>query len=170
MKSAVMGARSETLLCAGDFRRYSAQGKNMKKSLAVMVLSIASSFNALADGSKVQLGSYCPVAYVGANKALPGSPQFTSEVDGKVYAFINEGAKKAFDAEPQKFTKAIQYEAWCATGLAMGKKLPSDPTLFSQVGGKVYFFSSKGAKDAFDKSTAEFIGKADAQAKKLLTN
>ena len=88
----------------------------MKKSLAVVVLSLASSFNALADGSKVQLGSYCPVAYVGANKALPGSLQFTSEVDGKVYAFINEGAKKAFDAEPQKFTKAIQYEAWCATG------------------------------------------------------
>ena len=142
----------------------------MKKWLAVVVLSLVSSLNALADGSKVQLGSYCPVAYVSANKAVPGSAQFTSEVDGKVYAFINEGAKKAFDAEPQKYTKAIQYEAWCATGLAMGKKIPSDPTLFSQVGGKVYFFSSKGAKDAFDKSTAEFIGKADAQAKKLLTN
>lgn len=126
------------------------------------------SFAAHADGSKVQLGGYCPVAYVSANKALPGDLKVTSEVDGKVYAFINDGARKAFDAEPKKFITAIQYEAWCATGLAMGKKIPSDPALFSSLDGKVYLFSSKGAKEAFDKAPKEFIAKADVQARKLL--
>ena len=137
----------------------------MKKLLALV--SVFSVY-AFADGSKVQLGAYCPVAYVAMAKAVPGDVKFTSEVDGRVYAFVNEGAKKAFDSEPQKFVKAIQYEAWCATALAIGKKVPSDPTIFSVVDGKVYFFSSKPAKDGFDKSAKEMIGKADAQAKKLL--
>jgi YHS domain-containing protein len=136
--------------------------------LLFVVLSVLAFTSALADGSKVQLGGYCPVAYVSANKALPGDLKVTSEVDGKVYAFIDDGAKKAFDAEPQKFIQAMQYEAWCATGLAMGKRIASDPALFSVVDGKVYLFSSKGAKDLFDKTPAEFIAKADAQAKKLL--
>ena len=140
----------------------------MKPQLVALLSLFA--FAAYADGSKVQLGSYCPVAYVSAGKAVPGSTQFTSEVDGKTYAFVNEGAKKAFDAEPTKFTKAIQYEAWCATALAMGKKVASDPTQFSQIGGKVYFFSTRAAKDLFDKSAAEFIGKADTQARKVLAN
>ncbi|MDX2014899.1 MAG: YHS domain-containing (seleno)protein [Myxococcaceae bacterium] len=137
-------------------------------TLAALVVS--SAVTAFADGSKVKLGGYCPVAYVSANKALPGDLKVTSEVDGRVYAFINEGAKKAFDADPQKFTSAIQYDAWCATGLATGKRIPSDPALFSVVDGKVYLFSSKGAKDTFDKAPKELVAKADAQAKKLLAD
>ena len=58
----------------------------------------------------------------------------------------------------------------CATGLAMGKKIATDPALFSVLDGKVYFFSSKGAKDTFDKMPKDFITKADAQAKKLLVD
>ncbi len=137
----------------------------MKKLLLTVALF---SLSALADGSKVQLGGYCPVAYLGANKAIPGDLKVTSEVDGKVYAFVNDGARKAFDAEPKKFTQAIQYSAWCATGLAMGKKIASDPTQFSIVDGKVYLFSPKGAKEAFDKAPKDFVAKADVQAKKLL--
>jgi YHS domain-containing protein len=137
--------------------------------IALMALVASFSFTALADGSKVALGGYCPVGYVTANKALPGDLKVTSEVDGKIYSFINEAAKKAFDADPKKFVSAIQYGAWCATGLAMGKKIASDPALFSAVDGKVYLFSSKGAKDVFDKSPRDFISRADAQAKKLAT-
>ncbi len=81
-----------------------------KQLLASVFLSLTS-LVAVADGSTVQLGSYCPVAYVSANKALPGSAQFSSEVDGKTYNFINEGAKKAFDAEPQKFIAKADAQA-----------------------------------------------------------
>ncbi len=138
--------------------------KNAIVTLALVALP------ALADGSKVQLGGYCPVAYVGMQKAVAGDPKVTSEVDGKTYAFVNEGARKAFDADPKKFVSAIQYQAWCATGVAMGKKFATDPSIFSVVDGKVYFFSSKGAKEAFDKAPKDFVAKADAQAKKLLAD
>ncbi|MFO0601103.1 MAG: YHS domain-containing (seleno)protein [Myxococcaceae bacterium] len=139
------------------------------KSLPVLVLALAA-LPALADGSKIQLGGYCPVAYLNAGKALPGDAKVTSEVDGKTYYLVNEATKKVFDAEPKKFTNAIQYQAWCATGLAMGKKIATDPALFSVLDGKVYFFSSKGAKDTFDKMPKDFVTKADAQAKKLLVD
>lgn len=141
----------------------------MSRFTLMVLVFLSLPYSALADGSKVALGGYCPVAYVSAQKAIPGDLKVTAEVDGKIYAFVNDGAKKAFDADPKKFVSAIQYGAWCVTGLAMGKKIASDPTLFSTVAGKVYLFSSKGAKDTFDKAPSEFIGRADAQARKLGT-
>lgn len=129
---------------------------------AVVALFTLVALPALADGSKVSLGGYCPVAYTKANQAVFGNPQYASEYQGKTYFFVNEGAKKMFDKAPASFTTAMKYDAWCATAMAMGKKLASDPTLFSVVDGAVYFFSSAQAKAAFDKDPGSFIKKADA--------
>lgn len=134
--------------------------KTTKKLLLALTFIITAS-QALADGSAVQLGGYCAVAYVGAQKALFGNPDFQSNYEGKTYLFINKDAKGMFDKEPKKFVSAIQYDAWCATALAMGKKLKTDPKLFSNIDGKVYLFSSAKAKEVFDKDSAKMIKKAD---------
>lgn len=126
-------------------------------------LGFCLSMTAFADGMKVNLGGYCPVAYVSAEKAIFGKPEFASEHQGRTYYFVAQGAKDTFDKDPSAFVKAIQYDAWCATGLAMGKKIASDPKIFTKLDGKVYFFSSQGAKEAFDKDSATLIKKADKE-------
>ena len=133
--------------------------------LALSSLMLSSIAN--ADGSKVALGGYCAVGYVAGQKSIYGDPKYGSEYEGKLYYLSSEGAKKMFDAEPVKFAKAIKYESYCATGVAMGKKLTTDPILFSFVDDKLYLFSSQGAKDVFDKDQDAMIAKAEANWKKL---
>ena len=120
-----------------------------------------------ADGSKVALGGYCPVGYVAAQKAVYGDPKFASEYEGQTYYLSSQGAKEMFDKDPAKFAKTIKYDSYCATGVALGKKLATDPDLFSTVDEKVYLFSSQGAKDAFDKDPKGMVAKAEANWKKL---
>ncbi|MGB2831937.1 MAG: YHS domain-containing (seleno)protein [Methylotenera sp.] len=137
-------------------------------TIAIFALSslILSSF-AYAGGSKVELGGYCPVGYVAAQKVVYGDPKYASEFEGKLYYLSSEGAKKIFDAEPAKFAHATKYESYCATGVALGKKLDTDPNLFTNVDGTIYLFSSQGAKDAFDKDPKAMIAKAEANWPKI---
>lgn len=140
----------------------------IKKLKWVSVLLTLFAFNAFADGSKVALGGYCAVGFTGAKKAVFGDPQFTSEYKGKLYYLSSEGAKKMFDAEPEKFVSPIQFNGYCVTGLAMGKRIETDPKIFSIVDDKIYFFSSVEAKTMFEKNPKDFIAKADKNWKKLL--
>lgn len=143
----------------------------MKMSIIVNVLvGLLIAEGSLADGSKVKLGGYCPVAYVGAEKALFGNAEFQSEHEGNTYYFINKEAKGMFDKEPKKFVSALQYDSWCATALAMGKKLSTDPKLFSSINGKIYLFSSAKAKEMFDKDSVSMIKKADDTWSKVKGN
>ena len=134
---------------------------------ALMLSSVTMSPALLADGSKVVLGGYCPVGYVAAQKTVYGDPKYASEYKGKTYYLSSQGAKEMFDKEPEKFTKSFKYDSYCATGVALGKKLATDPGLFSTAKGKVYLFSSPAAKEAFDKDPKGMIAKAEANWKKL---
>ena len=140
----------------------------MKNILLLISLVVSASAQpTFASGSKVKLGGYCAVAYVGAQKALFGNPDFASDYEGSSYYFINKDAKAMFDKEPTKFVNGIKYDAWCATGVALGKKLATDPKLFSEVDGKVYLFSSADAKAMFDKDKNGMIKKAESSWPKL---
>jgi YHS domain-containing protein len=116
---------------------------------------------ASADGSRVLLGGYCPVAYVDAQKAVYGSVEFRSVHDGKEYHFVNADAKAAFDQSPSKYVSAVRYDAWCATALAMGKRLASDPEQFLVRNGAVFLFSSAEAKAMFLKDVDGMTKKAN---------
>jgi YHS domain-containing protein len=106
-------------------------------------------------------GGYCPVAYVAMNKAIPGSPDITTFRDGELILLANDQAYKMFKAEPAKYS--VAYNGYCATAMAMGKKYPSDPTIFTVKDGVTYLFSSAEAKEMFDGDTAMITGKADEQ-------
>jgi YHS domain-containing protein len=111
------------------------------------------------------LGGYCPVAYVAMNQAMKGDPNQKSVHDGKTYHFANADAKTMFDASPAKFVPA--YDGLCATAVAQGMKLQSDPKLFAIHNGKAYLFSDAEAKAMFDNDKAGIIAKADAQWPKV---
>ncbi len=79
--------------------------------------------------------------------------------------FANADAKKMFEADPSKYS--VAYDSYCATAMSMGKKLESDPTLFTVEKGVTYLFSSADAKKMFDANPGGVIKKADAQWAKL---
>lgn len=107
----------------------------------------------------VEIGGYCPVAYGAMNQAVKGSPQHKSVHQGKTYHLTNAQAKQMFDAAPAKFLP--KYDGLCATAIAQGMKVESDPTLFTVHAGSTYLFSNKEAKAKFDKDKAGTIAKAN---------
>jgi YHS domain-containing protein len=106
------------------------------------------------------LGGYCPVAYIAMKTAMKGDPAQRSTYKGQTYLFANADAKKMFDAEPEKYLPA--YNGYCATAVAQGMKLASDPKLFAVYKGRTYLFSTAEAKAMFEKDPAGTVAKADA--------
>ncbi|MCI0451554.1 MAG: hypothetical protein L0Z51_04070 [Candidatus Latescibacteria bacterium] len=116
---------------------------------------------AFADSKEPAIGGYCPVAYVAMGKAVKGDPKVSVDHEGKHYLFVSADAKKMFEADPSKYE--VAYDGYCATAMAMGRKLESDPTLFSQSNETTYLFSSADAKKMFDGDPSATIEKADLQ-------
>lgn len=136
--------------------------------LFTVILAVGSTFSLNAQSAKTQhtkkdvaLDQYCPVAYVAMDKAVKGSPKYVSTYHGKKYYLLNADAKKMFDAEPSKYLP--KYDGLCATAVAMGQKMESDPGLFSVYEGATYLFSNKEAKEMFDKDPEATITMADKQ-------
>jgi YHS domain-containing protein len=94
-------------------------------------------------------------------KAVQGKAAHATELNGRTYHFLNADAKKMFEETPEKFLPA--YDGYCATAVAQGQKLVSDPTIFKVVNGHTYLFSSKQALAMFEKDPGGTIAKADAR-------
>ena len=142
--------------------------------LLTLMLAVGLTLSLNAQTSKTQsqkkdaaLSQYCPVSYGAMGKAVKGDPKHTSTYQGKKYYLLNADAKKMFDAEPAKYLP--KYDGYCATALAMGQRMESDPELFSLYEGATYLFSSKEAKEAFDEDPAGTISMADMQYASLET-
>jgi YHS domain-containing protein len=117
-------------------------------------------------GSKdVELAGYCPVAYKMAGKPIKGKKEFAVKQDGKTYYLANEKAMKAFKKSPDKY--GVKFNGWCATGLAMGKQVSGDPSIFMVHEGSVYLFSSKKAKKKFKSDPAKMAKKAGMNYMKM---
>lgn len=124
-----------------------------------LVVALAMGLSALAAGSEAAIGGYCPVAYVKMGKAVKGDARWSSERDGQTFLFSAPQAKEMFDKSPDQFN--VAYHGYCATGVAMGKKIASNPETFSVRNGVTYLFSSAEAKAMFDKDPAGTVAKAD---------
>lgn len=111
------------------------------------------------------LDGFCPVAYVEMKQAVKGDPRHASVHQGQTYHFANAQAKQMFDNAPATYVPA--YDGTCATGVAMGMKLESDPKLFVLHDGKTYLFSDAKAKAMFEEDTAGIIAKANANWPKV---
>ena len=132
-------------------------------SFLSLIIFTAFAFSASAktteNHKKAALDNYCPVAYAVMNKAVKGNPKYSSEYEGKTYYFADSKAKDMFDANPLKYVP--KYDGYCATAMSMGKKLKSNPKLFSVYKSHTYLFSNKKAKMMFDKNPDMFIEKSD---------
>ena len=130
---------------------------------ALIAVAVATP-SAAKDGKSSRapaLQGYCPVAYSAMGKAVKGDPKVSTVYQGHRYLFTNADAKKMFEADPTKYQ--VAYDGWCATAISMGKKLKSDPKLFTVHAGKTYLFSNAEAKKAFDAMPEGVVQKADEQ-------
>lgn len=136
----------------------------VRKALVVLFIAISMVLSINAQdlksvNTKVELDGYCPVAYLVMGKSVEGDSKYSSTYDGKTYYLANADAKKMFDSEPEKYLP--KYDGYCATAVAMGKIIESDPKLSSVYNGSTYLFSNKMAKESFDKDPKMTTKKAD---------
>jgi len=122
-----------------------------------LVLTVGSV--AFAADNEPAIGGYCPVAYAKMGKAIKGDARWSSERDGQTFLFSAAQAKDLFDKSPDRYR--VAYRGWCATGVAMARKIAADPEIFTVHKGVTYLFSSAMAKTSFDEDPEATIAKAD---------
>ncbi len=130
------------------------------KSIKTLIAVLASLFiTAMAHAGDLALDGYCPVCYIAAGKAVKGEKQFSADQGKSTYYFVSAETRDMFKANPDKFLP--QYEGYCVYGVANGKKLKSDPTVFAVVDGKTYLNYDKKIAEKFNEDQKGFIKKAD---------
>ena len=132
----------------------------LAKSRRVLVLIALVAFDPSARAEQpveLALSGYCPASFLLTGKAVKGDPSFRSEYQGSVYYLADSEAKKQFDADPERFLPQFGGLCTVALGGSYGNRLPSDPTVFRVVDGKLYLFSQERAVKSFDTKPSEYI-------------
>ena len=136
--------------------------KIMRKFAFPAILTVVLAFASMLAAQKMHepaIGGYCPVAYKAALKPIKGDAKYSSTRYGDTFWFVNADAKVMYDKGPEGYTP--EYHNYCATGVAKGMKIVSDPTGFTVYNGKTYLFANKQAKAMFDKDKANMVADAD---------
>ena len=93
-------------------------------------------------------GGYCSVCAVMAKKWVAGKPEIASVYDGMRYYFPSADEKKAFDADPAKFTPALDGD--CVVCLKdAGKRVAGLPKFSAMHAGRIYLFPDETAQKKF---------------------
>lgn len=134
-------------------------------AVAALLVAMVGVRAGTAANEELALGGYCPVAYSAMGKAMKGKAKFSSQYEGRTYHFANAEAKQMFAQAPERYLPA--WDGLCATALAEGKKLASDPKIFQNYNGRTYLFSSAKAKAMFEKDPEAIIAKAETHWKEM---
>lgn len=89
------------------------------------------------DKSGLALQGYDPVSYFNG-KPAEGKKDFATKFAGASYYFADAKNRDAFLADPDKFLPA--YGGWCATAMALGKKVEIDPENYKITNGRLFLF------------------------------
>ncbi len=107
------------------------------------------------ESADVGLDGYCTVCAVKAKKWVAGKPEFVSVYDGVRYFFPSADEKQAFDADPAKFTPALEGD--CVVCLKdAGKRVAGSPTFSALHGGRVYEFPDVEARKKFVADSSKY--------------
>lgn len=118
----------------------------MKKTVVVLAAAWLAS-PLFAQSPPVSLKGHDPVAYFTEGRPVKGTPSLSYDYDDARYLFSSQKNRERFAASPERYTP--QYTGLCATGMALGVKAEADPSVWKIVDGKLYVFSSPGARDKF---------------------
>jgi YHS domain-containing protein len=140
-------------------RRTGGSGRTLALGMLLALVTIPLVSAAETASGEVALDGYCPVAYAAMGKAVEGDAKFASDYKGKTYYLANADAKKMFEGSPERYL--VAYDGWCATAMAKGMKVESDPTIFVVRDGRTYLFSTDEAKDMFTADASDIVAMAN---------
>ncbi|MCI0704016.1 MAG: hypothetical protein L0241_23400 [Planctomycetia bacterium] len=100
------------------------------------------------EAADIGLHRYCTVCAVNAKKWVAGKNEFVSVYDGVRYFFPSADEKKVFDADPAKYTPALEGD--CAVCLKdAGKRVAGSPNFSAHHEGRIYLFPDEVAQKKF---------------------
>ncbi len=105
------------------------------------------------------LGGNCVVCLKDGGKHVRGKLQFGAFYDGRSYLFPENGARKKFMANPERYAHVdLANNGNCIVCQAMmGKSMPGSPLYRSMYKGKVYRFPGAKQKQMFDADPHKFL-------------
>jgi len=89
------------------------------------------------DKNKLALQGYDAVSYFNGGP-VEGSKDFAATFAGATYYFANAKDRDAFLASPDTYLPA--YGGWCATAMALGKKVEISPENYKITDGRLFLF------------------------------
>lgn len=117
-----------------------------------------------AQSPPVSLKGHDPVSYFTEGRPVKGQAGLHHDFDGARYVFASTKNRERFAASPERYTP--QFSGLCTTGMALGVKAEADPSIFKIVDGKLYVFSSTGAREKVDKDPS-LLAKAQQTSRSL---
>jgi hypothetical protein len=131
--------------------------------LVAFVLSPTSTTS--SEWPRLALGGYDPVAYFTAGRPTRGHQEFIYAWQNAMYQFASSTDRDMFMADPMHY--APQFAGYCVLGLSKGFKMEADPEAWTIVNDKLYFTNNKTFYQQLASDPALYIGKAEANWKKL---
>ncbi|PCI52622.1 MAG: hypothetical protein COB45_12180 [Gammaproteobacteria bacterium] len=113
-------------------------------TLAISSLSFAADIDVNADANDLAIHGYDAVSYFTDSKASKGNNKYTATYKSAIYQFSSEENRELFQDDPEKFVP--QFGGFCAMGVALNKKLDTDPTAWEIVDGKLYLNLNKAVQ------------------------
>jgi YHS domain-containing protein len=113
-------------------------------TLVMSSLSFAADIDVNANANDLAIHGYDAVSYFTDSKASKGDHKYTATYKSAIYQFSSEGNREIFQDNPEKF--APQFGGFCAMGVALNKKLDTDPTAWKIVDGKLYLNLNKAVQ------------------------
>jgi YHS domain-containing protein len=118
-------------------------------SKMILALAVACfTTSVLAQSPPVSLKGHDPVSYFTDGRPVKGSAGINYDFDEARYLFSSQKNRELFASSPDRYTP--QFTGLCATGMALGMKAESDPSVWKIVDGKLYVFSSAQAREKFE--------------------
>ncbi|WP_447968682.1 YHS domain-containing (seleno)protein [Nitrospira sp. M1] len=140
--------------------------KSIVSALALVLAMVATPVFALDFmNSTPGISGYDPVSYFVDGKPMKGSGYHVAEFDGVTYVFANEDHKEMFESNPEKYVPA--YGGYCAYGVAVGKKIVSDPEAWKIVDGKLYLNLDQDIQSKWLKDISGYIEQSEANWKDI---
>ncbi|CAA0125674.1 Uncharacterised protein [BD1-7 clade bacterium] len=144
--------------------------KWMLLAIAMIAISACSTTldkKTVFEDNGLAIKGYDPVAYFSQQKAVEGSPRYTTTYGGVIWRFSSATNQMTFMKNPQAYIP--QYGGYCAYAMANGYVVSSDPQAWHIRDGKLYLNYSKGVRKTWLEDADAYIRRADKSWQEKLT-
>lgn len=128
-------------------------------SLLFSSFAFAADIDMNADGNDLAIKGYDTVSYFTKGKPVKGNAKYTATFKNAIYQFSSAENRDKFKKNPHRY--APQYGGFCAMGVALEKKLDTDPEAFYIVDNKLYLNLNKAVQKKWMTDVDGYIDTAE---------